>query len=323
MGPDPPEEFSWFDRNATAALRRFRHWPPGTVLLVPLVLMAIPIGIEAVGGRLGVHLPALRGAILLTVSLVPGLFMLAAIWRALSIGSEFSAAYEKEDFEAIGRLKRLMDGVGPPRTPFDRANRLLGEAELFLHFERWSEARDLFDRIERESLPELLRPGVLSELGYATAHAGQPELGLERATQAWKEAEAQSDYPDGKYWFVRARLGITLSLAGLHDDASEVLRDVLCLEGGDARMWTAAQFFLACSLRASGDFDEAAAHLGHATEGEGPYVQRAKAALELAKGAPLRASAVLPEPEDERGEPLVEAAEGGDEKRAALRRAKQ
>ena len=284
-----------FDRHAMAALRRFRLWPRNTVLLVPLVGLLVPVALASALRALHVSRPVAFVAV--AVAFLPALFMFAAILRGLTVGREYNAAHEREDVDEIKRLKRLMEGDDPVLTAFGRANSDVGDAELLLAFERWAEARDLFATIDREALPALRRPGVLNELGYATAHAGEPGRAISVLEASLCEAEAQAGYPDEKMWVLRTRFGIGLSLAGRHEDAIEVLLHMVTSEASDSRLWTAAHFFLACSLRASGNFDDAAVHLEAAADGDGRYVERAKAALQLAAAAPLRAGSVQREPE--------------------------
>ena len=290
-GPEEiSEEFGWFDRTAMSVLRRFRHFRQPLLVLLPILLglFCLPLAVGWFIHALGLVVPALVGPVLL----LPALLLALAVNRGMTVSIDYGKAYANGNIVEVARLKRLMDGTGPPRSPFERANRALGDAELQVHFEHWAEARDALAKIERDALPARARPGVLGQQGYATAHAGQPDLGVELLEKAVEEAEAQPDYPAERQWFMRVRLGIALSLAARHDEAIAVLDAVLDGVGGydgDLREWTAAHFFLGRSLRARGTFDDAMVAFDAATRnGEGPFAARARAALDLATGSPLR-----------------------------------
>lgn len=215
---------------------------------------------------------------------------LVVLSRMLRLAERVAKAVTEHNFEEAARVRRLIDGDGPPRNPCERAVRALGEAEGLLGQERWAEARDLFATIQIEELLELVQPGTASEHGYATAHAGQPALGIEQIERGIAVAERQKKYPLAKRWYLFYRLGVALSLAGRHEEAVDVLDSVLSdLEHGDAYAWTEAMFFLGQSHRGVGAADVAAEilELG-AEQGRGPFAARARAALEEAKRMPHR-----------------------------------
>ena len=313
------EEFGWSDRTAMSVLRPFRSRQRTLLVLVPIFLglLSVPLGFLWLAHVLSLAqgVTALGASLLL----LPGVLFGLALNRGVTVSMGYVNAYANGDIVEVARLKRLMDGTGPPRSPFERANRALGDAEVLVYVERWVEGRDALAKVDREALPVRARPGVLGQRGYATAHAGQADLGVELLEAAVEEAAAQPDYPAEKQWFMRVRLGIALSLAGRHDDAVAVLAAVLAGVGdydGDFREWTAAQFFLGRSLRACGTFDDAmVAFEAAARSGEGPFAPRARAALDLATGSPLRDDGHVREPiADEVVEP--EEAEGRSLKRA-------
>lgn len=320
VGPEETsEEFGWFDKSAMSVLRRFRSLRRPLLVLLPIFLglLSVPLAFVWLAQALGLAqgVAALGAALLL----LPGVLFGLALNRGVTVSMGYSQAYANGDIVEVARLKRLMDGTGPPRSPFEQANRALGDAEVLVYVERWAEGRDALAKVDREALPVRARPGVLGQRGYATAHAGQPDLGVELLEAAAQEADAQPDYPAEKQWFMRVRLGIALSLAARHDDAIAVLSAVLEGVGdyeGDLREWTAGQFFLGRSLRARGTFDDAmAAFDAAAHDGDGPFAPRARAALDLATGSPLRDDGHVREPIEEEGvEP--EEAEGRSLKRA-------
>jgi len=296
------DEFGWFDRTAMSVLRRLRVHRRPLLVMLPLLfgLLAVPLVLPLVASALGLVLSPLVKALTMIALGLPGIAFALIFNRGMLVAARYSTAHVNGDMEEAARWRRLMEGSDPPRTAFERANRQLGDAEMLLYFERWAEARDAFAQIDRDALSEVTRPGVLGQQGYATAHAGQPELGVEEVEKAVEESEAQPDYPAGKRWFMRVRLGVALSLADRHEDAVAVLDGVLAgIDGydGEPREWTAAQFFLGRSLRANGSVDDAMVCFDSAARhGEGPFAVRAKAALALASGAPLRDAVHMREP---------------------------
>ena len=89
-------------------------------LAVPLFVRIVPVG----------KLPFLVTVLLVVLSFVPFLVMSAVLMRVGQIVESFHAAYARRDIPEIARMKRLMEGSGPPANDDDRANSLLGDAEL-------------------------------------------------------------------------------------------------------------------------------------------------------------------------------------------------
>lgn len=227
--------------------------------------------------------------------LVPLAVVLIVLHRMIGLANRLGRAVAAGDAEEAARLRRLIDGEGPPRNRVEKNVRVLGEAEALLADEKWAEARDLFATIEVDVVHAIARPGIVSELGYATAHAGQAAEGVEHLLRAVHMAEAQRKYPRAKRWYVDQRLGVALSLAGRHDEALTVLDDVTSNGGGEPRPWTEALWFMAQSFAALGMGDASVEFLAVAAErGEGPFKTRARAALELAMGAPHRVATIGP-----------------------------
>lgn len=286
------DEFGPFDRFTTATLRPLRRWPYGPYLAQLgslMIAVVVPLLVRFAGVS---TLPFPVVVLLVVLSFLPFIVMSAVLMRAGQIVKKFHAAYARRDIPEITRMKRLMEGSGPPANDQDRANRLLGEAELLLTFERWAEARDAYSRIDVSKLPPRAAPILGSARALATAHAGQGDLAVPMVEQALHLADTIADYPPGKRWVVHARLGVVLSLAGRHDDAVAVIEALLddpSTEQAEVDEWTAALFFLGTSSRAAGAVDDALACFERAaTEGEGPFVARAQAVLDRARAAPLR-----------------------------------
>lgn len=273
---------------------------------------------------LGMLVPFVLASVALTLlakplGLVPLLVALLVLHRMTQLGHRLGRAVVAHDLEEAARLRRLIDGEGPPRNRVEKNVRMLGEAEALLAVEKWAEARDLFATIDIDALVALAQPGVVSELGYATAHAGQPAEGVEHLLRAVAMAEAVPSYPRGKRWFVDQRLGVALSLAGRHDEAIAVLDDVTSNGLGEPRPWTEALYFLARSLGAMGETEGSSEVMAVASsEGEGPFAARARAALALALGAPHRAGGPAPEPADEPDD-AQQREEGAGARRASRR----
>lgn len=281
---------SLLDRSAAWVLRTLRSLGYGVVgttfallgALVPLLLVSI--GLSMVAKPAG---------------LLPLVLVMVVLQRMTQIVKRLGRATAAQDMEEAARLRRLIDGEGPPRNRTERSVRILGDAEALLAAEKWAEARDLFATIEVDALVAIAQPGVVSELGYATAHAGQPAEGVEHLLRAVRMADAQPKYPRTKRWFVDQRLGVALSLAGRHDEAITVLDDVTSNGGGEPRPWTEALYFMAQSFAALGVTDASVDLLSLAArDGDGAFKARARAALEIAKSHPHRAEMVVREPEE-------------------------
>ncbi len=292
---------SLLDRSAAWALRTLRSLGYGVggttavmlAFLAPFALVSIALSLVAK-----------------PLGLVPLLVALLLLLRMTELANRLGRAVSAHDHEEAARLRRLIDGEGPPKNRVERNVRILGEAEALLAMEKWAEARDLFATIEIDALVAIAQPGVVSELGYATAHAGQPAEGVEHLLRAVAMAGADRTYPQAKRWFVDQRLGVALSLAGRHEEAITVLDDVTSNGGGEPRPWTEALYFMAQSFAALGVGDASLELLSvAAAQGEGPFKARARAALEMAKGAPHRAGGpVRVESIDEEPEEPHEAA---------------
>jgi tetratricopeptide (TPR) repeat protein len=288
------------DRAACAVLRPFR----GRVRLILLATFTPIFGsagvLAAVKALHTTPTPVVLAAVGALV--VFGLVMSLAVFRAQRLQRRYYDAYARADIETVRALQRMMHGEHEPRNAFERANRALAAAELLLHFERWPEARDAYAAVDVAAMPAEKRPGIRSAHALATAHAGDPVAALAMLESALREADAVRGYAEAKRWYVRARHGMILSLAGRHEEAFEVLDAVLTVEEpGELPHWTAACFFIARSLQALGRIDDAQDALRSATTGDGPFVARAQAALELSSRSPLRdggAPLLLEEPED-------------------------
>ena len=181
---------------------------------------------------------------------------------------------EAEHFSA---LIRALSGAGD--APEQLEMEKVGTGERLILAERWADARDVLASIDRSMLPEMNRPGILNNLAYATAQAGDQERAIELVTTAQKEAEAMgADYPQEKLPFFRGTHGIALSLAGRHEEAVALLAPLLEIEK-PARARSVRAYYLGQSFRALGRTAEAARALEVAAAGEGPFVPRAEAAL--------------------------------------------
>lgn len=297
------------DAVACAVLRPFRG---RTFLILAMtgVLLLAPALLVGLLAAMNVVLPKIAMLVLLVVSMVPGLVMSFSLLRATSLVRRQASAVERGAIEEVLAIRRTMEGSPESQTRFGRANSALGDAELLLRFERWAEARDAFASLDVEALPEAARPGISSQHAYAMAHAGEPDRAIPLLEGAVRDGDGRKDYPENKRWYLHARLGIALSLAGRHDDAIDVLGPLPDEEEcGDAREWTAVMFFLAQSLRGAGATDDAMDVYENAKLGEGPFVARAKAALDLARAAPLRQAGgplIAREPEEEADEAVAE-----------------
>lgn len=190
----------------------------------------------------------------------------------------YKEAYERGDLAEVARLRPLVR-AGLPDTPSTRNSEKVGDGETHLLHERWAQARDVLATVDFAILPKTSRPGVLSNLAYATAQAGEPERGIELVRDALAQAEALGgEYPQEKLPYLRGTHGVALHLAGRHEEAIDELEPLMAVET-PKRARTTRAYYLAQSYRALGRFGEAAATFTVAAGGVGPFAQRARDAL--------------------------------------------
>src|SRR4029079_16811959 len=122
-----------------------------------VILMVILFGINAVvlkvGGRVGGPIGSHAFCVLF-------LFML---WRVSRVVKAYGNAFAARDFAEVTRLREIIEGKGEPKSKAMRALKRVGDAELLLQFEKWKEAAEVFATIELDDLPEIARPGIMSE----------------------------------------------------------------------------------------------------------------------------------------------------------------
>lgn len=278
------------DRIGSWGFRAFRARPWTCVAVVYGVLIAAVVAAKAIpkpwgpGGALAVLVPSIAVTLL-------------AMNRMRRRVGELSAAFDEADAARVTALRKLF--YNPvPKTLSELHTELTGDGEMLLRLGKWAEARDTLARVDRERLLALVRPGILSELGLATAHAGEPERGLALVDEAVAEASAQRLYPATKWWYLNARRGVALSLAGRHGAAIEALHAVVTDDAhGDAFERSAVTFFLARSFHGVGREDDAWGLLEAMArrDGGGPWARRARAMLEARAGAPHRAGGAWPD----------------------------
>ena len=185
----------------------------------------------------------------------------------------YREAFERGDADALARIRAILDR----HLPAPMRNVGLGE-ELLVR-ERYAEARDALARVARSELPLGSRPGILSNLAYATALAGDHARGVDLARQALEEASAQAGrYPDDKRASIQGTLGIALSLAARHEDAAATLAPLLDAPGTPRAKATHAHF-LGASLRALGRVDEAMNAYAFSAARVSPWATRSRAAI--------------------------------------------
>lgn len=227
-------------------------------------------------------IPRVNGPLLVALVLLATFMGLTAATtmsarRRRRLLARYKAAFERGDVDELVRLRRLVH-AGLPTTPLTTQSELVGDGEMLILRERWAEARDVLAKIDRSVLPEQARPGVLNNLAYATALAGEPARAADLARQAIEEAKAQgASYPPEKHPFLRGTLGVALSLAGKHEEAIGLLEPLL--DSGNARAIAARAFHLGGSLRALGRLEEAQRALSRGAAQEGPFAERCRDAL--------------------------------------------
>lgn len=214
-------------------------------------------------------------------TLIPTLsILMLTMLRIITVLDTHNRALNARDFETLQRMREIVQGKGEPRSAALRALKRVGDGETLLEFEKWKEAADVLATVDLEHVPPIARPGILTELGYARAHAGDATEGVATIERGIAQAEEQPKYPHGKMWHLRRRHGIALSLANEHARAIEVLGPVAEDFHGNKREWSEVFYFLGRSHSSESEFDAAAAALASAVVGEGPFVDRAWLVLE-------------------------------------------
>jgi len=213
--------------------------------------------------------------------LIPAmLFASSAISHAsrMRLLAQYREAFDRGDAEEALRLRAIVRR-GLPDSELTRQSENVGLGELCLLNERWAEGRDFLAKVDRSLLPMKSRPGVLSNLAYGTAQAGEPERGITLVRQALAEAASLgAHYPQEKLPYLRGTHGVALGLAGHHEDAVSWLEPLIPIEHPPRARSTRA-YYLGQSLRALGRFAEAASAYEIASKGAGPFADRARAAL--------------------------------------------
>lgn len=208
-----------------------------------------------------------------------------------ALHADYKAAFDRGDVETANKLSALIREasvkLSDPEladSPLMREMEKVGKGERLLLTETWAEARDVLASIDRAVLPDMNRPGVLNNLAYATAQAGDPEKAIPLIEQARAEADRMGDdYPNEKRQFMRATHGIALSLAGRNEEAVALIEPVIAIEN-PKRARTTRAFYLAKSYAALGRADDAARMFELAAGGEGAFAPRAKEALAKLRG---------------------------------------
>jgi tetratricopeptide (TPR) repeat protein len=190
----------------------------------------------------------------------------------------YQRAFQKGDLAKAEQLSAMMRAFSDG-SPVNQEMAKVGQGERLILGERWAEARDVLASIDRSILPETSRPGVLNNLAYSTALAGDPSRAIELIVEALKHAESITGYPSEKLPFMRATHGIALSLAAKHEEAIALLEPVVAIPA-PPRARTARAYFLAQSYRALGRTADATRSFElAATGGEGPFAKPAAEAL--------------------------------------------
>ena len=201
---------------------------------------------------------------------------------------QYKDAYARGDAEQAEHFSALMHALGNALSaglggsgdsPGAQEMEKVGKGERLLLAERWAEGRDVLASIDRSLLPLMNRPGVLNNLAYATAQAGDPGRAIALIADALKEAEAIGpDYPQEKLPFLHATHAIALHLDDKHEEAIALLEPLVAIEK-PVRTRSTRAYYLGQAYRALGRTSDAARMFELAANGEGPFAKRAADAL--------------------------------------------
>ncbi|MBX3261314.1 MAG: tetratricopeptide repeat protein [Labilithrix sp.] len=271
-----------------AAQVRLRDWldrlMKASVLVVVLAMLASmawpsarPLMLEIAVGAVGVLLLELLvlGALLLW-------FEIDAARRtreARSLNDAYRDAFARGDADAADAIARRIAELQPPAPPrVTEARESVGIGERLLLRQDWAAARDVLSSIDRKLLEAAQRPGVLNNLAYATAQAGDPDGAIALAERALAEAERARDYPPDKVLNIRGTRGIALSLAGRHEEAVAALAPLLEARAAPHAAATRG-FYLGSSLWTLARRDDARREWRRAASLTGPFAIRARERL--------------------------------------------
>lgn len=251
----------------------FRQRLRAMMIAVAAVLL-VPTAIVALGAGSAEHAAGLLGAAIgvwLLVAAPTYLLMLRALRR------RHASAFENEDAAAMRAVLRDYESLIGGR-PALREQLRAAKAEVLLIEERWIEARDALATVDRARLDRRLHAGVLNNLAWSTAHAGDPGRAIALAEQALEEARAAASTRTAA---IRGTLGVAYALGDRHAEAAAVLEEVLRL-GGSPRMQAIRAFFLGEAQRALGKHQAAADAYRRAIAAQraGRWSVRARRALE-------------------------------------------
>jgi len=275
------------DRAWFAVLRRVVP-VPGALGGTLVTIAVLPVAAIAWAAYDKPYVPRALAIAVILASMTPATLAFAGGARAQRILEQLAAAQEREDVAEIRRLRRIIDGDHPPRNAFERAHRLLGDAEMLRACGRWEEAREAFALVELDALPEHARPGILAQRGLVMAYDGAPEMGLALIEAAIAASKQLEGYARGRSWCLRVRRATALSLAERHDEAADAFDEVFAEEAEDAEVWTEGMFSRGRSLHALGAVDDARFVIERsANEGSGRSARQAKIVLALVRAAPL------------------------------------
>jgi tetratricopeptide (TPR) repeat protein len=239
----------------------------GAVLLVPSSIVAL--GAASVEHAIGL-IGAAIGAWLLVAAPI-------YVWMIRALRARHARAFEEEDTAAMRAVLRDYESFGHGRGDFHEQLRA-AKAEVLLIEERWAEARDALATVDRSRLDPRLHAGVLNNLAWSTALAGDPARAIRLAEQALTATKTSAG---GHRTAIRGTLGVAYALDDRPTDAVEALEDVL-RAGGSPRMQAIRAFYLGEARHALGQHQAAAAAYRRAIAEQraGRWSVRAKRALE-------------------------------------------
>lgn len=255
------------------AQMNFRQRLRASLAAVAAILL-VPAGIVALGDGSAEHAAGLLGAAV-------GAWLLVAaptyVLMLRSLRRRHAEAFEQEDAAAMRAVLRDYESLIGGRTEL-REQLRAAKAEVLLIEERWIEARDALSTVDRARLDRRLHAGLLNNLAWSTAHAGDPRSAIEIAQRALGEARA-SDSPRTEA--IRGTLGVAYALDDRPGDAIPILEELLRV-GGTPRMQAIRAFFLGEARRALGKHQAAADayRKAIAMQRAGKWTVRAQRALE-------------------------------------------
>jgi tetratricopeptide (TPR) repeat protein len=232
----------------------------------------------AVGGSIAIGATLVAAPAVATVAIVaavPAFFAARklAAWELGRLPDYHADAHARGDADALAGVRRIWTNIGAKGPRASALAKMLEAEELALR-EKWKEARDAFRAVDRTALPAVFGPSLKNWNAYTTARAGEPLAALAIVGAAL--AETHADDPNRpSLEQTRARI---LVLLGRAHEALPFFEEAV-KEAVHDRALNQRYYWLGVANDGAGNDDAARVAYERAAALEGPYQDKARAAL--------------------------------------------